>query len=98
MGRIILYHGSPDEENGYLSNWYLSQFTIDGAVFSSLEQYMMYRKAVCFHDDYIAEKILATDDVARIKELGRLVFLRKARYYNLLNFYYSFTYTYSINF
>ena len=35
----------PDEEYGYLSNWYITDFTIDGRVFSSMEQYMMYQKA-----------------------------------------------------
>ena len=34
---------------------------------------MMYHKAVCFRDGTIAEQILAIDDVARIKELGRTV-------------------------
>ena len=33
----------------------------------------MYRKAVCFHDKQTAAKILNTNDVARIKALGRLV-------------------------
>lgn len=72
MNHIICFH-NPDEENGYLSNWYLSSFTLDGIVFSSMEQFMMYRKAVCFHDNNIAAQILETDDVARIKELGRHV-------------------------
>lgn len=35
---------------------------------------MMYRKAVCFKDKAIAKEILATEDVAYIKKLGRLVF------------------------
>ena len=34
---------------------------------------MMYQKAVCFKDEEIAEKILATTDVAVIKALGRKV-------------------------
>ena len=34
---------------------------------------MMYGKAMCFHDETIAKQILQTDDVTRIKELGRLV-------------------------
>ena len=34
---------------------------------------MMYRKAKCFHDDKIAEQVLETNDVAKIKALGRLV-------------------------
>lgn len=72
-GNQILCFHNPDEENGYLSNWYPSCFTVDKITFSSMEQYMMYRKAVCFQDSDIAAQILATDDVARIKELGRLV-------------------------
>lgn len=69
---IVCFH-NPDEENGYLSNWYLSDFTVDDIKFSSMEQYMMYRKAKCFHDDKIAEQVLETNDVAKIKALGRLV-------------------------
>ena len=38
-----------------------------------MEQFMMYQKAVCFHDTAIAEQILETDDVAYIKQLGRMV-------------------------
>lgn len=32
---------------------------------------MMYRKALCFDDEKIAAQILAEDDVAKIKALGR---------------------------
>lgn len=70
--RIICFHNS-DEENGYLSNWYLSPFTIDGKHFSSAEQFMMYSKAICFSDEAVAAQILATDNVAEIKALGRQV-------------------------
>lgn len=69
---IICFHNA-DEENGYLSNWYPSSFTLHGVDFFSMEQYMMYRKAICFNDDKIATQILSTDDVAEIKALGRLV-------------------------
>lgn len=72
MRNIICFH-NPSEANGYLSNWYLSQFSIEQITFSSMEQYMMYQKASCFHDQVIAKQILATNDVARIKELGRMV-------------------------
>ena len=72
MTSVICFH-NPDEENGYLSNWYPSQFTHAGILFSSMEQYMMYQKAVCFHDDIIASKILNTDVAAEIKALGRKV-------------------------
>ena len=69
---IVCFH-NPDEDNGFMSNWYLSRLVVDDIAFSSVEQFMMYRKAVCFCDEPAAEQILATDDVARIKTLGRLV-------------------------
>ena len=72
MMQIIGFH-NPSEEYGFLSNWYPSYFVKDNVEFSSMEQYMMYSKAMCFHDKIIAQQILQTDDVARIKELGRLV-------------------------
>lgn len=78
---IICFH-NPDEENGYLSNWYMSYFKVDGVEFSSMEQYMMYRKAVCFNDRGSADKILETDDVAEIKALGRGVSGYDDHYWN----------------
>lgn len=70
--KIVCFHNG-DEENGYLSNWYHSNFTIEGLTFSSVEQWMMYNKAVCFGDDAVAKQILNTDDFAAIKALGRRV-------------------------
>ena len=81
MEKIICFH-NPDEENGYLSNWYPSRFTVNDITFSSMEQYMMYKKAECFKDKDTAEKILATDDVAQIKALGRLVTDYSESYWN----------------
>lgn len=63
----------PEEENGCLSNWYLSAFTVDGVRFSSMEQFLMYQKAVICRDAASARKILASDDPAVVKKLGRLV-------------------------
>lgn len=70
--QIICFH-NPSEDYGFLSNWYLSDFQIDGITFTSMEQYMMYKKAVCFKDENIAKQILAEKNVSKIKELGRLV-------------------------
>ena len=78
---IICFH-NPYEENGYLSNWYPSKFTVNDVDFSSMEQYMMYKKAVCFGDKDMADKILATDDVAEIKAFGRLVANYNESYWN----------------
>lgn len=69
---MICFHNS-DEDNGYLSNWYLSTFEVNGIVFSSMEQFMMYRKAICFGDETVANQILSTNDVSIIKSLGRQV-------------------------
>ena len=69
---IVCFH-NPNEDNGYLSNWYPSSFTVDGVAFSSMEQFMMYRKAICFGDEAVAAQILSTSDVAKIKSLGRQV-------------------------
>lgn len=72
MRCVVCFH-NPDEINGYLSNWYRSEFCVDGITYSSLEQYMMHQKAVRFHDAEIAEQILNTDNVGKIKALGREV-------------------------
>ena len=45
--RVITFH-DPNEENGYLSNWYLSDFEVRGVKYTSMEQYMMHQKAVVF--------------------------------------------------
>nr|WP_304709985.1 NADAR family protein [uncultured Acetatifactor sp.] len=72
MKKIICFH-NPDEMNGYLSNWYLSDFYMGGIQYSSMEQYMMYQKALLFEDREIAEQILHTQNVGKIKALGRSV-------------------------
>ncbi len=68
---MIFFHNP--SENGYLSNWYLSKFTINGIVYSSMEQYMMHQKALWFKDDGMADRIMQTSDVQKIKAYGRFV-------------------------
>lgn len=72
MRKIVCFH-NPDEINGYLSNWYLSDFELNGIRYSSMEQYMMYQKAVLFGDHEIAQQIMETTNVGKIKALGRSV-------------------------
>lgn len=59
--------------NGPFSQWYKSEFTVDGITFVTAEQYMMYEKAKLFNDDEIAELILKTDNPSDQKILGRSV-------------------------
>ena len=67
--KIICFH-NPDEINGYLSNWYLSDFCVRGIQYSSMEQYMMYQKALLFDDMEPAGQIMNPTDVGKIKALG----------------------------
>lgn len=69
---MIFFH-NPDEINGYLSNWYMSDFEYSDIKFNCLEQYMMWSKAKLFNDNQTAEKILASSDCREIKQLGREV-------------------------
>ena len=79
--KVVCFH-NPNEENGYLSNWYFSKFTVDDITYSSMEQYMMYQKAICFNDIEISEKILSIDDVSKIKRLGREISNYDENYWN----------------
>lgn len=69
---MICFH-DPDKEYGFLSNWYMSDFIEDGMLYTSVEQYLMYGKAVVFKDEEMQQAILATHDVAEIKKYGRQV-------------------------
>ena len=72
METIICFH-NPNEDNAYLSNWFYASFTVKGVTYSSMEQYMMHRKALTFHDGETAGKIMATSNFGEIKALGRQV-------------------------
>lgn len=72
MNKVICFH-NPDEENGWLSNWYHSEFFINGFLFSTLEQYMMFEKARLFGDQVSMDKVLSSTDPAHNKEVGRSV-------------------------
>lgn len=69
----FVFFYAPEDENGYLSNWYPSYFILEDEVFTSTEQYLMFYKAMLFGDDKTKREILLTDDLATIKKLGRQV-------------------------
>lgn len=68
--KIILYY-HPEDDNGYLSNWYPSKFKYIRGEYSTSEQYMMQSKALLFGADALADKIQQEKDPAKIKKLGR---------------------------
>jgi ribA/ribD-fused uncharacterized protein len=57
------------------SQWYKAPIfdSAAGVTFNTAEQGMMYYKAMTFNDTDIAQKILATDNARKQKELGRKV-------------------------
>lgn len=56
-----------------LSQWFKRSFIVEGKSYTSMEQYMMYNKAILFKDNDIALKILNTNDPKTILQLGRQV-------------------------
>ncbi len=66
---VIFFH-RPDEDYGFLSNWYRSEFETDGIRFTSAEQYIMYRKCMIFGDNDSANAVLATDDPQKQQIIG----------------------------
>lgn len=59
--------------DGVFSQWYPSDFIIDGQKYCTAEQYMMFKKAELFGDTTIAEKIMETELPNEQKALGRKV-------------------------
>lgn len=71
--KFIFFH-TLEDPNAWCGNWYPCKFKdSNGTEFNSVEQYLMYHKAITFHDKEIAEKILKATDPAEIKALGRKV-------------------------
>ena len=68
--KVIHFH-KPEEENGYLSNWDMSGFTLDGKKYCCAEQYLMEQKALLFGDMAIADQIMECTDQQTMQNLGR---------------------------
>lgn len=60
-------------DKGCLSQWYMSDFIIDGRRYCCAEQFMMAKKAELFKDYETLKEILKATSPKRIKELGRQV-------------------------
>ena len=59
--------------SGPFSQWESSVFKIDGVKFVTAEQYMMYKKALLFHDYKTCGKIMRTSEPREQKAYGREV-------------------------
>ena len=60
-----------NDDNGYLSNWYKSPFTVEGVEYWCVEQYMMAHKALVFNDLKRYQIIMRSIDQKEIKSTGR---------------------------
>ena len=71
MSDIILFFGKTNPE---FSNFYLSDFTIDGETYPSVEHYFMWEKAYAFDPDGDAIKQMSNEKTPQqMKKLGRQV-------------------------
>lgn len=59
--------------DGPFSQWYPSSFTVNHLKFNCAEQFMMYAKALLFHDLETAEEILQATSPKDQKALGRKI-------------------------
>jgi ribA/ribD-fused uncharacterized protein len=59
--------------DGPFSQWYPSKFAVNHLKFNCAEQFMMYGKAVLFHDFETAEQILQAESPKDQKALGRKI-------------------------
>lgn len=68
-----VYFWSEKGSTGSFSQWFMSDFQIDGHSFCCMEQYMMAQKAILFKDTNTLRKILTSYDPRSIKAYGREV-------------------------
>lgn len=73
MDKQVIAFFHPDDAYGWMSNWFICDFTVDGKHYDCVERYMMYQKAILFGDSVTAKKILGAPSPAAIKRLGREV-------------------------
>lgn len=67
IGSILAYYTKKD----WPSHHFLCDFTVKGISFSSMEQMLMYSKAMFFKDEVNAKRILSTDLCQAQKMIGR---------------------------
>jgi hypothetical protein len=70
MQEEFIFYFGPDSP---FSHWYRCRFSVDGTSYCCVDQYLMYRKAVMFHDAEIAGTILNSSDPGRHRSLGKKV-------------------------
>lgn len=74
-GVVFFWRDAPHNKIGVncFSQWFPSKFVSDGKEYCCCEQYMMAMKAKLFNDEAIYDRIMATSNPRKIKDLGRQV-------------------------
>ena len=72
MKKVICFN-DPIGDTDFLSNWYVSNFEVDGYQYFAMEQYIAHQKALTFGDLEIAQKVMQSFDFEEMKALGRQV-------------------------
>lgn len=69
------HHARDDSQiaKSCFSQWWPSDFTVDGDLFATAEHWMMAQKAALFNDKVVYNKIIETSDPKAVKALGRKV-------------------------
>ncbi|MFH0333937.1 NADAR family protein [Clostridium perfringens] len=75
---FLFFWGHTKNKNGKItkacfSQWYLSDFTVNGVLYNCAEKYMMAEKARLFKDYETLEEILSAENQKEIKDLGRKI-------------------------
>ena len=70
IGRDILFFYTKASP---LSNHHPAQFRVEDITYNCMEQYLMYQKAIYFHDIFTGEKIMRASRPTVQKALGRTV-------------------------
>jgi len=74
---LHFWGNQPDKDNrmtkSCFSQWYESNFEVDGIAYKTAEHFMMAKKAGLFSDTKSMEKIISADHPGEAKKLGREV-------------------------
>jgi ribA/ribD-fused uncharacterized protein len=78
QAKYLLFWGHRPERDGRvgpgsLSQWWPSEFTVDGVTYATAEHWMMAGKARLFGDERVIPRIIEARTPAEAKKLGRLV-------------------------
>ena len=63
----------PQQQHGYLGNWWASPCELEGQRLATSEHGMMFLKAKLFGDEETAQRLVQSTDPKDAKNLGRLV-------------------------